>query len=90
MQSETLLGTAQSDLEKAVKKTGTVSMNMLDNNSDFIVNNSQTGRKISTNEVIAAATRCCKLIDHGDGIPIKKCKARPPEGCNESEGWHEE
>lgn len=40
-------------------------------------------------ESTAAATRCCKIIDHG-GIPIKKCKARPPGGCDESAGWHEE
>ena len=90
MQSETLLKSTQPDLDEAVKKTGTENMEMFDNEHDCIVDHSKTGRKPLTNNVFVAAvtTQCCKIIDHGDGIPFKTCRAKPPGGCRP--GWHEE
>lgn len=58
-----------------------------DSMGNLIVNDTQTEKKISTNEVIAAATRCCRIVMHG-GIPVKKCQPKPPSGC--PAGWFEE
>lgn len=82
MQSKTLLDITQSDLDKAVKKTGIDSMNMLDNKSYIVVNDSQTGKEMSTNELVASTTHCCKdFITPGRGTPVKKCWPKPPGGC---------